>query len=191
MEKITLGGGCFWCTEAIFRRLKGVTKVTSGYAGGKGENPTYSEVSTGETGFVESVQIEFDPKILSLDNLLDVFWATHDPTTLNRQGPDVGTQYKSMIFYQGEKQKEIAEKSKEKMDKSGELKGKIVTQILFLDKFYTAEEYHQNYYEKNKDTNSYCSLVIDPKIEKLINKFNNLVREEGAAMTSGACEDRR
>lgn len=161
MEKITLGGGCFWCTEAVFKRLKGVTKATSGYA-----------------DKVESVQIEFDPKVISLDQILDVFWATHNPTTLNRQGSDIGTQYKSVIFYHNAKQKVTALKSREQMEKSEEYEDKIVTEVLPLDKFYTAEEYHQNYYERNKNTNPYCSLVIDPKIEKLINKFNSLVKEE-------------
>lgn len=178
METATLAGGCFWCTEAIFKRLKGVNSVASGYAGGKGRKPSYEEVSTGSTGFAEAVQIEFDPEIISFDHLLDTFWAAHDPTTLNRQGSDAGTQYRSVIFYHDDEQRKAALKSKERIDKSGELKGKVVTEIIPLEKFYTAEEYHQNYYERNKSLNSYCALVIDPKIEKLVNKFNDTIKEE-------------
>lgn len=174
----TLAGGCFWCTEAIFKRLKGVISVTSGYAGGKGENPTYEEVSTGDTGFVESIQLKFDPKIISFEHLLDIFWAVHDPTTLNRQGPDIGTQYRSVIFYHNDKQKNLALKSKKRMERSGELRDKIVTEILPFKNFYTAEEYHQNYYDRNKNVNSYCSLVIDPKIQKLLDKFNADIKKE-------------
>lgn len=150
----TLAGGCFWCTEAIFKRLKGVTKVTSGYAEG-----------------AEAIQIEFDLKIVSFEHLLDIFWATHDPTILNRQGSDIGTQYRSIIFYHDNEQKEIALKSKEQIEDA-------VTEIVPFDKFNSAEEYHQNYYERNKDLNPYCPLVIDPKIEKLLNKFNADVKEE-------------
>lgn len=171
-ETATFAGGCFWCTEAIFRRLKGVVSVESGYAGGKGENPSYEEVSEGDTGFAEAVQVKFDPQIISFDRLLDIFWATHDPTTLNRQGPDVGTQYRSAIFYHDDKQKKTALESKEEQSES------VVTEIAPLEKFYTAEEYHQNYYERNMETNSYCSLVISPKIQKLLDKFNQDVKEE-------------
>ncbi len=178
VEYATLAGGCFWCTEAIFKRLKGVISVTAGYAGGKGENPVYEEVSTGDTGFAESIQIKFDPRIVSFEHLLDIFWAVHDPTTLNRQGPDTGTQYRSVIFYIDEDQKNAALKSKEEMEKSEELTDKIVTEMVPLKKFYTAEEYHQNYYERNKNTNPYCSLVIDPKIQKLLDKFNSDVKKE-------------
>lgn len=178
MELATLAGGCFWCTEAVFKRLKGVSAVTAGYAGGKGKNPSYEEVSTGDTGFAEAVQIEFDPKIISFEHILDIFWAVHDPTTLNQQGPDIGTQYRSVIFYKDDEQRKIALESKEKMEKSGKLDKKVVTEVVPLNKFYTAEEYHQNYYEKNKNTNPYCSLVIAPKIQKLLDHFNNDVKEE-------------
>ena len=145
METATLAGGCFWCTEAIFKRLKGIMTVVCGYAGGD----------------AESVQIQFDPSIISYEKILEVFWATHDPTTLNRQGADIGTQYRSVIFYHSEKQKEIAEKSKQPS---------FVTQIVPFDKFYKAEDYHQNYYDKNKSY-PYCQIVINPKIQKLLEEF--------------------
>ena len=167
MATATLGGGCFWCTEAIFKRLKGVTSVVSGYAGGTMENPSYEKVSQGSTGYAEAIQIKFDPSIISYEKILEVFWATHDPTTLNRQGADVGTQYRSAIFYHDLKQKEIAEKSKQ---------SSFVTEIVPLDKFYKAEEYHQNFYEKNKSS-PYCQIVINPKIQKLIEKFGKDVKE--------------
>lgn len=172
MQYATLAGGCFWCTQAVFKRLKGVLSVTVGYAGGKGNNPVYKEVSTGKTGFAEAVQIKFDPKIIPYEHLLDIFWVVFDPTTLNRQGQDVGTQYRSVIFYHNNKQKEIALKSKKALGVDA------VTEIAPFEKFYTAEEYHQNYYERNMDTNPYCSLVIDPKIQKLLDKFNSDVKEE-------------
>ncbi|MBI2338337.1 peptide-methionine (S)-S-oxide reductase MsrA [Candidatus Daviesbacteria bacterium] len=178
MKFATLGGGCFWCTEVIFKRLKGVLSVTAGYAGGEGEDPTYETVSSGNTGFAEAVQIEFEPEIISFKHLLDVFWAMHDPTTLNRQEADAGTQYRSVIFYRDDEQRKTARQSKERMENSGKLRSKIVTEIIPLQKFYTAEKYHQNYYEKNRDLNPYCTLVIDPKIEKLLNIFNKDVKEE-------------
>ncbi|MDO8583436.1 MAG: peptide-methionine (S)-S-oxide reductase MsrA [bacterium] len=165
MEIATLGGGCFWCTEAIFKRLKGVKSVISGYAGGEMENPSYDKVSTGTTNHAESIQIEFDPSIISYEKILEVFWATHDPTTLNRQGADIGTQYRSVIFYHSEEQKKIAEKLKQPS---------FVTQIVPLDKFYKAEDYHQNFYEKN-ESSPYCQIVINPKIQKLVEKFNGLL----------------
>lgn len=174
LEKAVFGGGCFWCTEAVFKRLKGVISVVSGYANAKIDKPTYEDVSTEETGAAEAVEISYDPKIISYDKLLDVFWATHDPTSLNRQGGDVGTQYRSAIFYMDEKQKKHALESKKKI--SGELD--VVTEIAPLKKFYTAEEYHQNYYEKNKFLNPYCTLVINPKIKKLLEKFGKEVKEE-------------
>ncbi|MBI2600191.1 peptide-methionine (S)-S-oxide reductase MsrA [Candidatus Daviesbacteria bacterium] len=178
METATLAGGCFWCTEAIFKRLKGVISVTSGYAGGKISDPSYEHISTGKTGHAEAIQIQFDPKIISFDKLLDIFWVVHDPTTLNKQGPDVGTQYRSVIFYHDENQKRKAEESKRKLQKSGILNEKVVTEIKPFTGFFTAEEYHQNYYEINKNSNPYCLLVIDPKIEKLLIKFNQEVKEE-------------
>ncbi len=178
IKTVVLAGGCFWCTEAVFKRIKGVTSVASGYAGGKTKNPTYEDVSTGETGYAEAVEIKFDPNIVSFEKLLKIFWATHDPTTKNKQGSDVGAQYRSAIFYVDEDQKQKAEKSKAEMAKSGKYSNQPVTEILPLDKFYTAEQYHQNYYENNKFTNPYCSLVINPKIEKLVKEFNAEVKEE-------------
>lgn len=177
-ETITFAGGCFWCTEAVFRRVKGVLSVISGYANGRTTNPTYEAVSSGETGFAEAVQIKFDPTIISFQKLLDIFWATHDPTTLNRQGTDVGTQYRSAIYYTTEEQKEIAEKSKELQGEREVVGRPIVTETAPLQNFSTAEAYHQSYYEKNQDVNPYCSLVIAPKIQKLLDKFNSEVKEE-------------
>jgi len=171
-----LAGGCFWCTEAIFKRVKGVEEVESGYANGQMENPSYEDVSSGDTGAAEAIKIHFNPKVISLDKLLEIFWATHDPTSLNRQGADVGTQYRSSIFYQGESQKEVALKSKG--EHKNEFSDNIVTEVLPLKNFYKAEDYHQNYYDTNKNSNSYCSLVIDPKIEKLLTKFNSEVKPE-------------
>ncbi|TSC88323.1 MAG: peptide-methionine (S)-S-oxide reductase [Microgenomates group bacterium Gr01-1014_7] len=162
METVTFGGGCFWCTEAIFKRLKGVKSVVSGYAGGTTENPTYMQVSSGNTGHAEAIQIKFDPEIISFEKLLEVFFATHDPTTLNQQGADVGTQYRSVIFYHNDSKKQIAEKK---------IKPSFVTQIEPYKNFYPAEDYHQNYYDRNKDQNPYCTLVIDPKIQKLMKDF--------------------
>src|SRR4030042_5267709 len=149
----TLAGGCFWCTEAIFKRLKGVREVTSGYSGGGVGNPSYEQVSSGQTGHAEAIQIKFDPKIISYNKLLEIFWVTHDPTTLTRQGSDVGTQYRSVIFYHDEEQKEKAERSKVELEKSVKLSKKVVTAIEPFEKFYPAEGYHQNYYELNKSNN--------------------------------------
>jgi peptide-methionine (S)-S-oxide reductase len=176
MEKATLAGGCFWCTEAIFKRLKGVTKVTPGYSGGM-EKPTYEAVSSGTTGHAEAIQIEFDPDVISYEKLLEVFFHLHDPTTLNRQGNDVGTQYRSVIFYHDEKQKEAAEAVKTQISKSGMYPNSIVTEILPFEKFYQAEDYHLDYYAKNSDA-PYCRVVIDPKITKLYKEFKNEVKEE-------------
>lgn len=178
METATFGGGCFWCTEAVFKRLRGVTSVTSGYCGGKVENPTYGQVSSGETNHAEAIQIEFDPNVISYKRLLEIFWATHDPTTLNKQGLDIGTQYRSVIFYHNEKQKELAFSSKKKLEEKDKSKSKIVTEIVPFQNFYKAEDYHQNYYERNRDINPYCTIVIDPKIKKLIAEFNMNVKEE-------------
>jgi peptide-methionine (S)-S-oxide reductase len=172
----TLAGGCFWCTEAVFKRLKGVLETISGYGGAKMDNPTYEKVSSGNTGAVEAIQIKFDPRQISFEKLLEVFWATHDPTTLNRQGADVGTEYRSVIFYHNPEQKQIAERSLSKHNI--EFKDSIVTKIEPFSNFYTAEEYHQNFYDLNKDSNAYCSIVIDPKIKKLLEKFNSEVKEE-------------
>lgn len=178
MEKATLANGCFWCTEAIFKRLKGVSLVTSGYAGGKRENPSYHDVTTGETGHAEAIQIEFDPSVISYDTVLDVFFATHDPTELNRQGNDIGTQYRSAIFYHNDEQKKIAEDKIKKMTDEKKYEDPIVTQLNPYSKFYPAEDYHKDYYDQNRNVNMYCKIVIDPKIQKLLAKFNDKVKEE-------------
>ena len=163
-ESATFGGGCFWCMEAVFERLPGVISVTSGFAGGNTENPTYEQVCTGDTGHAEVTQIEFDPAKISYAKLLDVFWQAHDPTTLNRQGADEGTPYRSIILYHGEAQKLAAEKSKAEAQKN--FKHPIVTEIVPLTKFYPAEDYHQQYYDNNSNS-GYCQVVIAPKLEKL------------------------
>ena len=163
-EFATFGGGCFWCVEAIFQRLKGVQSVTSGYAGGTKENPTYKEVCTGVTGHAEVIQIEFDPHKISYEKLLEVFWEAHDPTTMNRQGADAGTQYRSVILYHNDAQKQAAEKAKELAQ--WRFPRPIVTEIVPLTKFFKAEEYHQDYFRKNPNA-PYCAVVISPKLEKL------------------------
>jgi peptide-methionine (S)-S-oxide reductase len=177
MEDATLAGGCFWCTEAIFKKLKGVKSVVSGYSGGIIDNPTYNQVSSGQTGHAEAIQVEFDPKKIPYEKILDIFWHTHNPTTLNSQGNDIGTQYRSIIFYHSEKQKKIAEKSKVDLEKDKIYKDKIVTEIVPFAKFYPAEHHQQDYYEKNQG-NPYCSFVIDPKIQKLLHEYGSEVREE-------------
>ena len=176
-ETATLAGGCFWCTEAIFKRLKGVSSVVPGYAGGTVENPTYDQVCSQTTGHAEAIQIEFDEHLIGYDKILDVFWHTHNPTTLNQQGNDRGTQYRSVIFYHDEKQKEIAEKSKEALEKEGVYKNRIVTEIVPFTAFYVAEDYHKNYFDKNIGA-PYCDFVISPKIHKLLEKYGNDVKEE-------------
>jgi peptide-methionine (S)-S-oxide reductase len=165
-ETATLGAGCFWCVESVLLRIKGVQSVTSGYAGGDVANPSYDEVCTGRTGHAEVVQITFDPTILPFDKLLDVFWQLHDPTTLNRQGPDIGTQYRSVIFYHSPEQRETAIASKEKWDKTGKFQNPIVTEITEAPTFYPAESYHQDFFNKNP-TNIYCRINILPKFKKL------------------------
>ena len=152
MEKATFGAGCFWHVEEEFRRVKGVHKTAVGYSGGKVKGPTYGEVCTGGTGHAEVVHVEFDPKMVSYDQLLDVFWAIHDPTTPNRQGPDIGPQYRSVIFYHSDKQKIQAEESKKKLNQSGRFSNPIVTEIKPIDEFYRAEEYHQQYFDKLKSS---------------------------------------
>jgi len=166
LEVATLGGGCFWCTEAVFSLLKGVEKVESGYSGGKMENPTYEKVSTGTTGHVEVVQISFNPDMISFKEILEVFFSSHDPTTLNRQGQDIGTQYRSVIFYHDDQQKIIAEQVIKKLTETKTWNKPIVTQIEPFKIFYKAEEYHQNYF-KNHPEKTYCSIIIAPKINKL------------------------
>lgn len=176
-KKATFGGGCFWCTEAIFKRLKGVVSVTSGYAGGKKVKPSYEEVSSGTTGHAEAVQILFDPKVISFRRLLDIFWATHDPTTLNRQDGDMGVQYCSVIFYHSDKQRAEAIESKKQLEDEKIYKKQILTEIVPFISFYPAEEYHQDYYDLNK-TYHYCSIVISPKLKKFLEKFGMDVKEE-------------
>ncbi len=166
IEQATFGAGCFWCVEAVFEQLDGVIDVRSGYTGGTTENPTYEDICTGKTGHAEVIQIDFDPSLISYENLLDIFWKSHDPTTLNRQGADTGTQYRSAIFYHTEKQKETADNSKENVGKSDLYFDSIVTEITLLTKFYVAENDHQDYYRINQNA-PYCQLVIKPKLDKL------------------------
>ena len=169
-EVATLAGGCFWCTEAVFSIVKGVEKVKPGYTGGSVPNPTYEEVSTGTTGHAEAAQVTFDPNVISFREILEIFFATHDPTTLNRQGPDVGSQYRSAIFYHNEAQKAIAETVIAELDKEGIWDATIVTQIEPLQAFYKAETYHSDYYEKHPNQ-PYCQQVIAPKLVKLQQRF--------------------
>lgn len=177
LQTATFAGGCFWCTEAIFKRLKGVVSVIPGYAGGSKEDPHYDEVSTGKTGHAEAINITFDPTIIPYEKLLDIFWHTHNPTTLNKQGADIGTQYRSMILYHTPEQKQLAEKSKEELENSGIYTNPIVTEIQPFQAFYDAESYHQNYYDNNSAA-PYCTFVIDPKIQKLLKEYGNDVKEE-------------
>jgi peptide-methionine (S)-S-oxide reductase len=166
LETATIGGGCFWCAEAVFQRIHGVKSVTSGFAGGTVPNPSYEQVCTGKTGHAEVIQLTFDPAVLSYDKLLEIFWEAHDPTTLNRQGNDEGTQYRSIILYANDAQKKAAEDSKARAAKR--FKDPIVTEIVPLKAFYSAEDYHQDYYNLNKNKNGYCQFVITPKLKKLI-----------------------
>ncbi|MBN2229403.1 MAG: peptide-methionine (S)-S-oxide reductase MsrA [Candidatus Thorarchaeota archaeon] len=170
MEVATFGSGCFWCTEAVFQQLKGVNSVVSGYSGGHVENPSYEQVCTGKTGHAEVCQIEFDPKQISFEELLEIFFDTHDPTTLNRQGNDFGTQYRSVIFYHNEDQKQLAEKMKSDLEGKKTFKGPIVTEIAAFEKFYPAENYHQNYFRDNPNQ-GYCRYVIAPKVAKFKKVF--------------------
>ncbi|HRH39063.1 MAG TPA: peptide-methionine (S)-S-oxide reductase MsrA [Flavobacteriales bacterium] len=170
LDTITLGAGCFWCVEAVFVELKGVKSVTSGYMGGTVKNPSYREVCTGTTGHAEVARIVYDPAVLSADELLEVFWQTHDPTTLNRQGADVGTQYRSAIFYHTEAQRNIAEAYKKKLDESGAFRAPITTEVSPAGAFYPAEDYHQNYYALNGEQ-GYCQMVIKPKLDKFRKVF--------------------
>ena len=165
-ETATLGGGCFWCVEAVYQRVKGIENVKPGYAGGVTKNPTYKEICTGRTGHAEVAQIKFDKNIITYEQILNVFWQSHDPTTLNRQGNDVGTQYRSVIFYHNNEQKEIAEKSKKYADSSKYWKNPIITEITMLNNYSDAEDYHDNYYDKNPNQ-PYCLFVIRPKLNKL------------------------
>lgn len=171
----TFGNGCFWCTEAVFQRLKGVDTVVSGYSGGQVPNPTYKQVCTGTTGHAEAIQIAYDPKVITFEELLEVFWKTHDPTTLNRQGPDQGTQYRSVIFYHDAEQKRLAEHYKKKLDAAGIFSAPIVTEISPFTIFYSAEDYHQNYYNENA-SQGYCRVMIKPKLEKLKQIFQDKLK---------------
>lgn len=177
-QTATFAGGCFWCFEAIFKRLNGVESAISGYSGGKTDNPSYDKVSQGTTGHAEAVQIKFDPGIISYNQLIEIFFRLHDPTTLNRQGPDIGKQYRSVIFYHSKHQKEIAEKIMEKFESGKVYKNPVMTEILPFTKFYKAEDYHQDYYENNRNTNPYCRIVIDPKIQKLYRDFKDQVKKD-------------
>lgn len=176
LETATFGSGCFWCTEAIFLNVEGVEKVVSGYTGGKVKNPTYKEVCSGLTGHAEVVQLTFDPAVVSYEQLLEVFWQTHDPTTLNQQGADVGTQYRSVIYYHSEAQKKSAEYYKKRLDEEGAFARPIVTEISKATVFYPAEDYHQNYYNLNGNA-PYCTFVIRPKLEKFKKAFEGMLKD--------------
>jgi len=177
LQKATFANGCFWCTEAVFKRVKGVESVVVGYAGGTMENPTYYDVATKDTGHVESLQLEFDPKVISYDKLLDIFWATHDPTTPNQSGYDIGPEYRSIIFSHSDEQKKLAEEAKERLEKSGKYKNPVVTEIVPFTNFYKAEAEQQNFYESGKRPD-YCMIVIDPKLQKLMKDFKGEIKEE-------------
>jgi len=166
IQKATFGAGCFWCVEAVFERLNGVVDVIPGYSGGHKNNPTYREICTGTTGHAEVAQITFDTRIITFNNLLNMFWKSHDPTTRNKQGNDIGTQYRSAIFYHNNEQKTIAKESKNKVDNSNVFLNPVVTEITKLDKFWPAEDYHNNYYNNNMDQ-PYCRVIIKPKLDKL------------------------
>lgn len=166
-ELATLAGGCFWCTEAIFQRIRGVTRVTSGYAGGDPNRADYDHVSMGNTGHAEAIQLEFDPSVISYDEILDVFFATHDPTTPNAQGNDIGTRYRSVIFYHSEEQRRIA---------GSKLQPHFVTEVVPIQDFFPAENYHKDYYDRNRENNPYCRIIIDPKIKKLLSTFPDKVK---------------
>lgn len=172
-EKATLGGGCFWCLDAAYRQIKGVEDVISGYAGGQAANPTYEQVTSGQTGHAEVVQVIYDPSIVAYEDVLDIFWAIHDPTTPNRQGNDVGSQYRSIILYADDRQRQAAEDSVMRVSKLWPKP--VVTEIKKLEQFYPAEEYHQNYFAKNP-TQGYCQLVINPKLQKLREQYSSRLK---------------
>ncbi len=176
MKTAVFGGGCFWCTEAVFQMLKGVEKVESGYAGGKVENPTYTHVSEGTTGHAEVIRVTYDPAIISYEDLLTVFFGSHDPTTPNRQGADVGEQYRSIILVESDEDKITAERVSKEIQESLTDGTRVVTQIVQLDKFFPAEDYHQNYFKANTSA-PYCQLIIEPKIEKVRKRFAELVKQ--------------
>lgn len=176
-ETATIAGGCFWCTEAVFKRLQGVQSVVSGYTASQVANPSYKQVCAGTTGAAEAIQITYDPSVISYETLLEIFWHVHDPTTLNSQGNDVGTQYRSGIYYHNDEQKQTALASKEAIEKSGTYKDPIVTEIVPFTNFYPAEDYHNDYYDLNR-AQPYCSLVIDPKVKKFLKAYSNQVKAE-------------
>jgi peptide-methionine (S)-S-oxide reductase len=176
-DTVTLAGGCFWCTEAVFQRLKGVTAVIPGYAASQVKNPSYEEVCSGRTGAAEAIQLTYDPSVISYENLLEIFWHVHDPTTLNRQGNDIGTQYRSAIFSHTDEQQRIALASKEALEKSGTYKKPVVTEIVPFTNFYPAEDYHKDYYDRNR-YQPYCLVVIDPKVQKLLKEYRTEVKDE-------------
>ncbi|SHE47659.1 peptide-methionine (S)-S-oxide reductase [Mariniphaga anaerophila] len=177
LEEATLGGGCFWCTEAVFLQMKGVESVASGYSGGHVKNPGYREVTTGRTGHAEVIQITFDPRVVSFSEILEVFFMTHDPTTLNRQGNDIGTQYRSAIFYHNEEQKKTAKKVIELFEKEKVYDDPIVTEVTPFEAFYKAEDYHVNYFNNNKNQ-PYCQFVVAPKVEKFRKVFKEKLKEK-------------
>jgi peptide-methionine (S)-S-oxide reductase len=170
MERATFGSGCFWCTEAVFQQLRGVHTVASGYSGGQVPNPTYRQVCTGTTGHAEVIHVVYDPKLVSYAELLEAFWKSHDPTTLNRQGNDHGTQYRSVVFYHNEEQRKLAEEYKQRLDESGAFPAPIVTEIAPFAAFYPAEDYHQNYFNEHGHE-PYCAMIIRPKLEKFRKAF--------------------
>ena len=174
-EVIVLGGGCFWCTEAVFKMMRGVTSVLPGYAGGNKENPTYREVCDGTTGHAEVVQIEYDPNVVTVRNILTVFFGRHDPTTLNRQGADVGTQYRSVVFYTTDAQRDDAVAMVREINESSTQGNSVKTEVLPLPKFYVAEDYHQDYFAQNKEV-PYCELVINPKLQKVQKEYAALLK---------------
>ncbi|MDY8135601.1 peptide-methionine (S)-S-oxide reductase MsrA [Aquimarina sp. 2201CG5-10] len=177
LEIAVLAGGCFWCTEAVFQRVEGVEKVISGYTGGTIKNPAYREITTGRTGHAEAIKIEYDPSVISYKELLEIFLTTHDPTTLNRQGADRGTQYRSAIFYVNDEQKEVADQVVAEFEEKEVFEDPIVTVISPLVSFYDAEDYHQNYYNQNS-TQGYCQFVINPKLNKLRSTFSHKLKKE-------------
>jgi peptide-methionine (S)-S-oxide reductase len=177
LDTITLGAGCFWCVEAVFQQLKGVHSVVSGYSGGHVENPSYEEICTGNTGHAEVCQVTFDPTVISLSEILEVYWKTHDPTTLNRQGADIGTQYRSVIFYHSVEQQKLAAEIKVALEKEKIWQNPVVTQLVPYENFYKAEDYHQEYYFNNT-AQPYCSMVITPKLDKFKKVFSDKLKEK-------------
>jgi peptide-methionine (S)-S-oxide reductase len=179
MEHALFGAGCFWCVEAVFQNLKGVEKVVSGYAGGRNKNPTYKEVCSGMTGHAEVIDIAFDPAVISYKELLEIFWKTHDPTTLNRQGADTGTQYRSVIYYHNDEQKQLAEEYKQKLNDGHAFPNPVVTEITAAPEFYPAENYHQNYYNQHGHE-PYCQFVAKPKVDKVKALFGEKLKSVAA-----------